>query len=184
LRHYAYSAIEESFADANARPHQGIIFAVDSANISGAGNSAVLGETAAYLHDVLLALQRIHTSRKTSKGTEIPFLIAATKADLFTSLPPAAVKTTLENEITKIRRTRAAGIAAVGSVGKAEGLGGEDEGAEEELEPLGGATEGKFEFRIMEEWNVHVEVRAGNVVGEGEEGPGVEGWWDWVAAQM
>ena len=160
----------------------GIIFVVDAANLA-AGTTAAggLSDTASYLHDALLALQRQHSRGKSSKSRELPFLVAANKGDLFTALPAPLVKAALEGEIGRIRESRARGLAEVERVG--EGLGSGEEGVREEEEALGGTTEGKFEFGVMKEWDVHVDVVGGSVTGEGESGD-VEEWWDWVAAQL
>jgi signal recognition particle receptor subunit beta len=141
-----------------------------------------LSDAAEYLHDVLLALQKAYNNAKTSKARETPFLVAANKLDLFTALPAAAVKSTLEREITRIRETRAKGLLGVGTLGKGEGLGGNDEEGDEEREVLGGTSEGDFKFAAMEEWNVMVDVVGGNALGE--ESPGVEGFWEWIGAQL
>jgi len=102
--------------------------------------------------------------------------------DLFTALPAAVVKTALEREITKLRDTKAKGLLGVATIGKGEGLGAAEEEEEEDREMLGGNGEGSFGFDSMREWNVDVNVVGGNVVGE--EGPGVEGWWKWIAGQL
>lgn len=159
---------------------------MDSTNLgSGSGS---LSDTAEYLHDVLLMLQRAHSGAKTSKSQEIPLLIAANKADLFTALPTPLVRSALESEITRIRETRGRGLAGVETVGKSEGLGSGDGGMREqdEEEPLGGSVEGKFDFKAMEEYNVHIEVIGGSARNEGEisSGDGLEAWWNWVAAQL
>jgi signal recognition particle receptor subunit beta len=102
---------------------------------------------------------------------------------LFIALPGPLVRAALEREIGRIRESRARGLAAVERVG--EGLGSGEGGMreEEEEEALGGTAEGKFNFEVMKEWNVHIDVVGGSVIGEGESGD-VEGWWDWVAAQL
>jgi len=181
VRHYAYNALS------SANPPHGILFVVDAADLSSSntgtgGASAALSDAAEYLHDVLLELQKAYNTAKTSKAREIPFLIAANKMDLFTALPAPAVKSTLEREVTRIRETRAKGLLGVGTLGKNEGLGGNDEDRDEEREVLGGTSEGDFKFKAMEEWNVTIDVVGGNAVGE--ESPGVDGWWDWIGAQL
>jgi signal recognition particle receptor subunit beta len=182
LRHYAYNALSSSTS-----PPHGVLFVVDAADLSSSGAAAggaspVLSDTAEYLHDVLLALQKAYNNAKTSKAREVPFLVAANKLDLFTALPAAAVKSVLEREITRIRETRARGLLSVGTLGKGEGLGGNDEEGDEEREVLGGRSEGDFKFTAMEEWNVMVDVVGGNA--SGEESPGVDGWWEWIGTQL
>ncbi|EOD43995.1 putative srp receptor beta subunit protein [Neofusicoccum parvum UCRNP2] len=165
-----------AFASALAAPInknlRGIIYLVDAAALAAPEG---LAEAAEYLHDVLLALQRRYTSAKTSKGpAATPVLVAANKLDLFTALPPQLVRAQLEQEIEKVRTARAKGILDVGASEDTVG---------EEHEWLGGGGEGRFEFKQMEEMNVPVEVVGGSVVGE-EDGPDVNGWWAWIAAQM
>ncbi|KAF2433506.1 P-loop containing nucleoside triphosphate hydrolase protein [Tothia fuscella] len=182
LRHYAYNSLAST-----TNPPTGILFVVDAADLSSSGTATgganfALSDTAEYLHDVLLSLQKAYNNAKTSKAKEIPFLVAANKLDLFTALPAVAVKSTLEKDITRIRETRARGLLGVSTIGKGEGLGGNDEEGDDEREVLGGTSEGDFKFATMEEWNVSVEVVGGNAVGE--DGPGVEGWWEWIGAQL
>jgi signal recognition particle receptor subunit beta len=88
LRHFATTQL------ANPTNVRGIIFVVDAASVA---EEAGLNETAEYLHDVLLALQKRYTGATTSKGPkEIPVLVAANKMDLFTALPPHLVAQQLE----------------------------------------------------------------------------------------
>ena len=92
---------------------------VDSAAVSSA---AGLTETAEYLHDVLLVLQKRHTTSKTSKDPQaIPVLVLANKQDVFTSLPAGLVQKKLEggwrdsksdkrnNTVTQLQRSFSAG---------------------------------------------------------------------------
>ena len=167
LRHHALAAMS------SANSLKGLIFVVDAAALSSA---AGLGEAATYLHDVLLALQKRHTDSKTSKGPAgVPVLIAANKLDLFTALPAPLVKKRLEQEITKIRSTRAKGLLD-------SGVGIEDEG--EDREWLGEGGEGEFEFKQMREAEIEVSVVGGNASAKGDEKPQVEQWWAWIAQQM
>jgi signal recognition particle receptor subunit beta len=182
LRHYAYNILTST-----TTTPEGIIFVVDAADLSSSstatgGVSSALSDAAEYLHDILLVLQKAYTNAKTSKAREIPFLVAANKLDLFTALPAAAVKSTLEREITRIRETRARGLLSVGTLGKGEGLGGNDEEGDEEKETLGGTGDGDFKFKAMEEWNVRIDVVGGNALGD--ESPGVDGWWEWIGMQL
>jgi signal recognition particle receptor subunit beta len=121
LRHFATSQL------VNPTNLHGIIFVVDAATIA---EEPGLNESAEYLHDVLLALQKRYTGAKTSKGPkEIPVLVAANKLDLFTALPPHLVKISLEKEISEVRRRRAKGLKDSG-VGLGDG--GEADDAEVE----------------------------------------------------
>lgn len=151
----------------------GLIFMVDAAAISSA---AGLTEAATYLHDILLTLQKRHTNSKTSKGpASLPVLVAANKLDLFTALPPQLVKKALEEEITKVRATRAKGLLD-------SGIGMEDEG--EERDWLGQGGEGGFSFGQMEESEIEVKIVGGNVVGEGKEEGQVDEWWTWIGENL
>lgn len=157
---------------------KGIIFVVDAATVAPDNGESVddsLTETAQYLHDVLLVLQKKHTASKTSKGpAEMPVLIAANKLDLFTALPAKLVRRALEDEITKLRNTRSKGLLD-------SGIGMSDE-IDEERDILGGGGEGRFEFGLMEEYNVRVEVIGGNVLGS--DSADVANWWDWLGRHL
>ena len=155
---------------------KGLIFVADAAALSADGDDTnALTETAQYLYDTLLTLQTRHTTSKTSKGpAEMPVMIAANKLDLFTALPAKLVKNVLETEITKLRSTKSKGLLDSGI--------GMDDSATEYQEALGGAGEGKFEFKLMEEYNVPVEILGGNVLGS--EGADVAKWWDWLGKHL
>ncbi|KAG9511789.1 P-loop containing nucleoside triphosphate hydrolase protein, partial [Aureobasidium melanogenum] len=167
LRQHAYDAI-------TATPSlKGLIFVVDAAALSSPQG---LSEAASYLHDMLLVLQKRHTGAKSSKGPAgIPVLIAANKLDLFTALPAQLVKKRLEDEITKIRSTRAKGLldSAV-----------DIEGDDEDREWLGEGGEGDFNFGQMKEAEIEVSVLGGNASAKGEEKTQVDAWWAWIAQQM
>lgn len=139
-----------------------------------------LTEAAEYLHDILLTLQKRHTTSKTSKGpSSIPVLIASNKLDLFTAIPTNLVKSKLENEISNLRSSRSKGLLDSGV-----GMDG-DEGMEDR-EVLGGGGEGGFTFGLLEEYGVEVSVVGGNVLAAGGEGLGsdVGGWWGWIAERL
>lgn len=146
---------------------------MDAATLS-AGDEG-LRHTADYLHDVLLLLQkRMESKNKAVKALkEIPVLIAANKMDLFTALPAALVKSSLETEITKVRNSRSKGLLD-------SGIGMEDDGDRDEW--LGEVGSKEFKFKQMEEFDVTVEVSGGNVTGG--EGPSVEKWWGWVSDRL
>lgn len=154
-----------------------MIFMVDAANLSPSSGTTVdetdgLRETAEYLHEILLVLQKRSTGARTSKAPkEIAFLIAANKLDLFTALPPALVKSVLESEISKVRGSRTKGM--LGS-----GIGVNELAMEDEKDRLGDGSEGPFEFKQMEQVGISVEVLGGNVVGV--EGADVAAWWAWI----
>ena len=157
---------------------KGIIFVVDAADIAigntDIGNEA-LRQTAEYLHDVLLLLQRSISSKTSKAPKELPVLIAANKLDLFTALPAPLVKTTLESEISEVRSSRTKGLLD-------SGVGMHDLDIGEEKDWLGDGGDGKFEFSQMEEVNVAVSVAGGNVLGA--DGPDVKQWWDWIASNI
>ncbi|KAF4636314.1 hypothetical protein G7Y89_g1782 [Cudoniella acicularis] len=168
LRHHALDNLT------NPQNLKGIIFLADAAILS-AGDEG-LRSTADYLHDVLLLLQkRMESKNKAAKKLkEIPILIAANKMDLFTALPAALVKSSLETEITKVRTSRSKGLLD-------SGIGMEDD-SEEKDDWLGEVGSKDFKFSQMEEFDVLVEVAGGNV--SGGEGPVVEKWWRWIAERL
>ena len=173
LRHHALDSI--------VKPQNlhGIIFVVDAADLSnnstGKGNDS-LRQTAEYLHDLLLLLQKRAASSKSSKALKgLPVLIAANKLDLFTALPAQLVKTTLEAEITSIRNSRSKGLLD-------SGIGMSDLDMNEEKDWLGDGGDGNFEFSQMQEVDVSVDVAGGNVLGS--EGPDVKQWWAWVGSKL
>lgn len=149
-----------------------MIFVVD-ASVLDSSDSSASRDTAGYLHDTLLALQR----RKTGKGskktnTEIPVLIAANKQDLFTALPTGAVRERLQTEIERVRVSRSKGLSTVG----------QDTDADADEEVLGGGGEEKFSFKLMqEEYDINIDVVGGAVRGE-EAGKGVRRWEEWIGA--
>ena len=57
-----------------------------------------------------------------------------------------------------------------------------DDDTADERDTLGGAGEGAFEFGLMEEYNIPVEVIGGNVLGV--EGATVGQWWDWIGNHL
>lgn len=148
----------------------GIIYVVDAASL-GSNDSATLKDTAVYLHDVLLQLQQRTTGTGGSKAkARMPVLIAANKQDLFTALPPGAVRERLESEIERARQSKSKGLVDVGDRRE------DDDGNG----VLGGGGEEKFTFKMFEdEYGIKVEVTGGAVRGE-EAGKGVERWELWI----
>lgn len=149
---------------------------VDAANLSPSSSTVDeidgLRETAEYLYEVLLVLQKRSKGARTAKAPrDIAFLIAANKLDLFTALPPALVKSVLESEISKVRDSRIKGL--LGS-----GIGMNELAMEDEKDWLGDGSEGPFEFKQMEEVGISVKVLGGNVLGA--EGADVAAWWAWI----
>lgn len=141
---------------------------------TSAPGDGTLRQTADYLHDILLLLQkRMANGNKAAKALkEIPVLIAANKMDLFTALPAALVKSSLESEITKIRTSRSKGLLDSGI----------SMGDDEKDDWLGEMGSTDFKFAQMEEFDVQIEVIGGNVVGS--EGPTVDKWWRWVSERL
>jgi signal recognition particle receptor subunit beta len=153
---------------------RGVIFTVDTAALSEA---EALRDTASYLYDVLLVLQRRALSKGKSSlkaASEIPVLVAANKQDLFTALPPGSAREKLETEIDRIRKSKSKSLtdASVDS-----GLGeGEDD-------ILGSSdTQDTFSFKLFEdEIGVKVDVVGGAVKGdESDLGSGVRKWEEWI----
>lgn len=173
IRHHAFDSVIKPL---NLK---GIIFVVDAADLSSGSSGAVnesLRQTAEYLHDLLLVLQKRATNTTTSRGpAELPVLIAANKLDLFTALPAHLVKTALESEISNVRSSRNKGLLD-------SGIGMNDLTIGDEKEWLGDGGEGKFEFSQMEEVNVSVSVTGGNVLGA--DGPDIDQWWDWIGSNL
>ena len=173
LRHHAFDSVTKP------QNLKGIIFMVDAADMS-IGNSGIVDEalrqTAEYLHDVLLVLQKRATGSKSSRAPkELPVLIAANKLDLFTALPAPLVKTTLESEISNVRSSRTKGLLD-------SGIGINDLDIGEEKDWLGDGGDGQFEFSQMDEVNVAMSVVSGNVLGA--DGSDVKQWWDWIANNL
>ena len=151
----------------------GIIFVVDAASLDG-GDVTMARDTAAYLHDTLLELQRRRKSKIGPKSKkDIPVLIAANKQDLFTALPPGAVRERLEVEVDRLRKSRSRGLVSVG----------EDAGGDQEDDFLG-TGESRFSFKLLEEESgIGVEVLGGAVKGE-EAGKGVRRWEEWIGSSL
>jgi signal recognition particle receptor subunit beta len=154
-----------------------LIFLLDAASLADSDSDA-LANTASYLYDVLLTLQkRFHRRSGSRAPASVPVLVAANKLDLFTALPAALVKSQLEAELGRIRKTRSKGLLDSG-VGADDVMGA---AAGEEGEWLGDHGSDKFRFEQMMEFDVEVEVMGGNVVGEG---PGAEKWWKWIGERV
>ncbi|PVH81279.1 P-loop containing nucleoside triphosphate hydrolase protein [Cadophora sp. DSE1049] len=165
LRHHALENIT------NPQNLKGLIFVVDAATLS-AGDEG-LRQTADYLHDVLLVLQKRVGTKAAKALKEIPVLIAANKMDLFTALPVALVKSSLEGEITKVRVSRSKGLLDSGI--------GMDDADDEKDDWLGEMGSKEFKFSQMEEFDIAIEVAGGNVLGDG---PTVDKWWKWISERL
>lgn len=154
------------------RPLRAVVFVLDAADAD-----TLSADGAEYLYDVLLALQKRTGSGKTSRAPHaVPVLVAANKLDLFTALPAALVRSRLEAELGRIRKTRSKGLleASVGA--------DEVDVPEEGGDWLGEYGSDKFSFNQMREFDIEVDVIGGNVVGDG--GPGVDKWWSWIADKI
>lgn len=172
LRHHAAGRLAPEGARSGRL--RAVVFAVDAAALA---EPAALADAAAYLYEVLLALQRRMAGTRTSKAPyAIPVLVAANKADLFTALPARLVRTSLERELGRIRRARSKGLLDSG-VGQDEVAAGGDE-ADGWLGEYGSA---EFKFDQMREFDTEVEVISGNVLGDG---PGVDAWWQWIGSRI
>ncbi|KAK2022658.1 signal recognition particle receptor beta subunit [Colletotrichum zoysiae] len=177
LRNHAMAKLAAAAAGTGAAASdmsklRAVVFVVDAAAI---GENEALAPTAAYLHDVLLALQKRATSARSSRRpAPVPVLVAANKADLFTALPAALVRSGLEAEITRIRSSRSKGLLD-------SGVGADDVGSEEHDDWLGAYGTDKFAFDQLREFDVDVDVVAGNVTGSG---PGPDKWWSWIAQRV
>lgn len=148
---------------------RGVVFVVDS-SVLDSSDSLASRDTAVYLHDALLALQRRKQAGKTKRP--IPVLVAANKQDLFTALPAGAVRERLQAEIERVRVSKSKGLTTVGQDGDAD--------ADEDT--LGGGGEEKFSFKLMaDEYDINIDVVGGAVRGE-EAGKGVRKWEEWIGS--
>ncbi|KAJ5605909.1 hypothetical protein N7510_008690 [Penicillium lagena] len=154
---------------------RGVLFMVDTAALV---DEATLRDSATYLHDVLLILQKraLKKGKSSAKvAAEVPVLVAANKQDLFTALPPGSVREKLEAEIDRIRKSKTKGLLDASA-----GSGMETE--EDEVLGNDGGLEG-FSFKLLEEEvGVKVDVVGGAVKGDPNEelGSGVRRWEEWV----
>lgn len=151
---------------------RGVIFMVDTAALV---DETTLRDTATYLHDVLLLLQKRELNKSSTKRSiDVPVLVAANKQDLFTALPPGSVREKLEAEIDRIRKSKTKGLMDASA----------DSGLEMEEDILGNDdAQGTFSFKLLEdEAGVKVEVVGGAVKGDSEEefGSGVRRWEEWI----
>ena len=147
---------------------------LDSSAIEGSAGGDTAKDTISYLHDVLLTLQRRPKLVKKATAEDVRVLVACNKQDLFTSLPPAAIKERLQTELERLRTTKKRGISAVDAR--------EDEDENEDETVLGGGGEGKFSFKMLEdEFGVSVDVTGGAVKGD-EDGKGVRKWEEWIGS--
>ncbi len=166
--------LEQALSHLNNSALRGIIFVADSSALDSA-SSSVAQDTASFLHDTLLALQK----RKTGKGagkakSEIPVLIAANKQDLFTALPHTAVKDRLQTEIERVRVSRSKGLTTVG----------EENEEQDEEDVLGGGGEDAFSFKLLQdEYGLEIDVLGGAVRGD-EAGKGVRKWEEWIGSLL
>ncbi|ROT38240.1 putative SRP receptor beta subunit [Sodiomyces alkalinus F11] len=152
-----------------------VVFLCDAAALSDPDS---LRHAAAYLHDLLLVLQR-RASARIRAGAPLakcgnPVLVAANKLDLFTALPGTAVKSNLEAEVTRIRASRSKRLLD-------SGVGADEVGSEAQDDWLGEYASQKFTFEQMGEFGIDIDVIGGNVTGEG---PGIEKWWQWMAYRL
>lgn len=153
---------------------RGVIFVLDSSamDTGAADGGEIAKDTVAYLHDVLLALQRRPKVLKKVKRDEVRVLVACNKQDLFTSLPPAVIKSRLEAELDRVKASKRKGISAVDAR--------EDADEDEDQTVLGGGGEEKFSFAVMEEeFGVAVDIQGGSVKSD-DETTGIRPWEEWI----
>ncbi|KAK3368506.1 signal recognition particle receptor beta subunit-domain-containing protein [Podospora didyma] len=152
-----------------------VVFVVDAGALLS--DSEALPSAAEYLYDVLLSLQKRMAGGKGSKApASIPVLVAANKQDLFTAVPAALVKSNLEAELGRIRKTRSRGLLDSG-VGADDDVSAREDGDDW----LGEYGSEKFSFNQLMEFDIEVDVVGGNVVGDG---PGADKWWKWIAERV
>ena len=178
LRRHALSRLSPSrfgsgAPDSLQKKVKAVVFVVDAAAL---GDGDALPSTAAYLYDALLALQKRMGSGKGSKApSSVPVLIAANKLDLFTALPAALVKSNLEAELGRLRKTKSKGLLD-------SGVGADEVAAAEESDDwLGEYGSEKFSFKQLLEFDIEVDVIGGSVIGDG---PGADKWWRWIAERI
>lgn len=155
---------------------KGVVFMLDSSamDTSAADGGENAKDTVAYLHDVLLALQRRPKVLKKAKRDEIKVLVACNKQDLFTALPTNIIKSRLESELERVKASKRKGISAVDAR--------EDVDEDEDETVLGGGGEQKFSFETLEEeFGIAVDVEGGSVKGE-EDQKGVKIWEEWIGS--
>ncbi|KAM0334466.1 hypothetical protein ACHAQA_001494 [Verticillium albo-atrum] len=177
LRRHAMDKIKPNI---NEHQYKAFVYVVDAAAL---GDQPVLAESAEYLYDILLTLQRRFIAKnkfrgpnEKRKGNQIrPVLIAANKADLFTALPATVVKSSLETELAKIRASRSKALLD-------SGVKEDDLGSEANDSWLGEYGSKKFSFDQLDEFDITVDVLGGNVTGK--DGPSVDKWWQWIAYRV
>ncbi|CAK7235483.1 hypothetical protein SCUCBS95973_009285 [Sporothrix curviconia] len=176
LRGATLAKLTSASSTASDTKLRAVVYMVDSAALAEDGGIAA---AASYLYDILLALQKRMGAGNSSKAPPaIPVLVAANKADLFTALPAALIKTQLEAELGRIRTSRSKGLLS-------SGVGADDiDSANESDEWLGEYGSKAFHFAQMREFDIEVDVVAGNVVGGDGSGPGVDKWWKWIADKV
>lgn len=147
---------------------RGILYVLDAAALDDS-----LADAATYLYDILLALQRRAGSGSSSRPPNaVHVLVAANKLDLFTALPASLVRSNLEAELARIRRSRSKGLLD-------SGVGVDEIGSEEQDNWLGAYGSEKFTFAQMREFDIEVDVLGGSVL-EGN----VDKWWDWISTRI
>lgn len=171
LRHHALARLSA----AATHKLKAVVFVVDAAALS---EPDALADTAAYLYDVLLLLQKRAGATRSSKAPPaVAVLIAANKSDLFTALPAKLVKSSLEKELGRIRRTRSKGLLDSGVGSEELAIGGDE--ADDWLGEYGSE---QFKFDQMREFDVFVDVEGGAVLGEKE--ADVDRWWTWIGKKL
>lgn len=154
---------------------KGVVLLLDSSAIESA-DSDIAKDTARYLYDTLLALQRRPKVIKKAKAEDVAVLVACNKQDLFTSLPPSAIRSRLQDELERLRTTRKKAVSAVDAR--------DDEDENEDETVLGGGGEEKFTFKLLEdEFGISVEVVGGTVKSD-DDGSGVVKWEEWIGGRL
>jgi signal recognition particle receptor subunit beta len=169
LRHHVYASLSGGENKVKA-----IVFFVDASQLR---EQETLAPTASYLYDLLLALQKKASAKKSAGKESMPVLVAANKLDLFTAIPASMVKTKLEAELSRIRASRSKGLLD-------SGVGTEDIGSEENDAWLGEYGSSAFEFGQLGEFNIDVDVLGGSVTGGSDGAPTVDKWWDWMTEKV
>ncbi|RVD85692.1 uncharacterized protein DFL_004003 [Arthrobotrys flagrans] len=145
----------------------GVIYVLDSAVLS---TQARITDTAEYLYELLLAIQKRYAilSESATSTEPIPLLIACNKNDLFTALPSTKIGNLLQTELSRMKETKRKGLLNAGA--------GEND--DEDLDRvLGDETSDKITWEGLKEFGVEVSVQSGSV-----KSGTVDGWTSWMSA--
>ncbi|KAK6348289.1 hypothetical protein TWF718_006095 [Orbilia javanica] len=145
----------------------GVVYVLDSAVLS---TQARITDTAEYLYELLLAIQKRYAvlSESTTSTEPIPLLIACNKNDLFTALPSTKISNLLQTELSRMKETKRKGLLNAGA--------GEND--DEDMDHvLGDETSDQITWDGLKEFGVEISVQSGSV-----KSGAVDGWTSWMSA--